>query len=71
MLRPGRRVLRRIRGTFADFLRREQGYGSLDEALYGLMWNNPTFVIGMVFTGRGGFILRREFEVIWLSLIHI
>ena len=62
MPRPGTGVMYRIRGTFLDFLKREnllslvpyflitqtvQGYGYLDEvgALYGLLWNNPRFVV--------------------------
>ena len=65
MPRPSRSVMHRIRGTFMDFLKREnlaslqpiflashtmQGYGHLDEisALYGLMWNTPKLMVGLL-----------------------
>ena len=65
MPRPNVTVMHEIRGTFMEYLKRNnlaslhslflashtmQGYGQLDEisALYGLMWNTPKLMIGLL-----------------------
>ena len=40
-------------------------------ALYGLMWNNPAFVIGVVFTDRSGFIFRQGWEILWKTIVRV
>ena len=95
MLRPTSNVLHRIRGTFMDFLKREnlftlvpyficsqtvQGYGYLDEvgALYGLMWNNPKFVLTLALRALGQsrdpfsiYVFRDGFETIWKTIAEV
>ena len=70
MPRPNRKVMHQIRGTFMEFLKRNnldslqplflashtmQGYGHLDEisALYGLLWNTPKLMTGLLRRMRG------------------
>lgn len=93
MLRPDVHVQHRIRGTFLDFLKREnlltlapyfliaqslQGYGYLDEigTLYGLLWNNPKFVVTSALRAIGQdkdplsvYILKNGFEILWNTII--
>ena len=94
MLRPGVDVQHRIRGTFLDFLKREnlltlvpyfiltqtsQGYGHLDEigTLYGLLWNNPKFVVAVALRSIGNdkdplsiYILKNGFEILWNTVVE-
>jgi len=91
MPRPSRSVMHRIRGTFMDFLKREnlaslqpiflashtmQGYGHLDEisALYGLMWNTPKLMVGLLkrlqgATNTGLYMLKHGFQPLWEAII--
>eukprot|EP00092_Neocalanus_flemingeri_P103159 GFUD01131981.1.p1 GENE.GFUD01131981.1~~GFUD01131981.1.p1 ORF type:complete len:527 (-),score=102.25 GFUD01131981.1:408-1988(-) len=94
MLRPDEDVMFRIRGTFLEYLKREnmlalvpvfklsnelQGYGHLDEvsALYGLIWNNPKFVITLTLRALkqdndplSVYVLRDGFEKIWKNIVQ-
>ena len=84
--------MQRIRGTFLDFLRREdmlalvplmkgstelQGYGYIDEvsALYGLIWNNPKFIVSLGLRAlrkdsapNGIFVLKDGFQKIYKNI---
>ena len=70
MPRPNQYVMNQIRGTFMEFLKRNnlaalhplflashtmQGYGHVDEisALYGLMWNTPKLMGGLLSRMKG------------------
>ena len=93
MPQPCRDVMHRIRGTFLEYLKREdmmalvpmfklshtlQGYGHLDEvsALYGLMWNNPKFMVALGlralkkdYEPHSVFVLKDGFEKIWKNIV--
>ena len=95
MPKPSMEVFHRIRGTFLEFLQRENlktlvplfllshtmpGYGYIDEigALYGLMWNDPVYLLSVCLRTVGKdedplsvYTFRNGFERIWKTIVEV